>query len=129
MHTLWTDPSINRKDGAMIPLHVDQREYTYLNPSTMSRVCEKWRLKKRENFQKTVAKFDNRFQELTDKVLAHYNVKEEDLRASGFDVAFDSMYCKMSHGMDDVPGHFTEDDLCEFGKYMAMIHCTWNDEL
>ena len=114
---------INRRDAAMIPLHVDQREYTYLNPGTMGRVCEKWSVKKRENFVKTVEKFDDKFHELTAKVLSHYNVTEKDLRASGFDVAFDSMYCKMAHKMDDVPAHFTDDDLFEFGKYMARIHC------
>ena len=114
---------MENRSGEMIPLYVDQREYTYLNPSTMSRVCAKLKEKKMDNLRATIDSLDKKFHELTYKVLAHYGVNEKDLRASGFDVAFDSMYCKMAHKMDDVPVQFTDDDLIEFGKYMARIHC------
>eukprot|EP01084_Bolivina_argentea_P058737 107233_1 len=112
-----------RKNNVLIPLYVDEREYTFLNPSTMRRVCPKLNIKGPNNLKNTIKSFDERFNELTQKVLNHYDVNEEDLRQSGYDVAFDSIYCKMAHGMDDMPLDFSDNDLVEFGKFMAKIHC------
>lgn len=123
MHKMVSDPMEYRINNASIPLFVDFRHFTFLNPSTMRRVCNKLKIKSSDNMKQCMQEFEGGyFDELTMKVLSYFGVKESDLMHSAFDVAFDSIYCKMEHQMD-IPPNFSKNDLIQFGKFMTMIHC------